>query len=247
MELLTKFDQNAYPVLYMYLGSNVLPDYRECVMVGAEQNTTDTIKVHDVYGEGEFKDDQLQQHRHDVAGVGYGASSGKNWVYSTRPPESGSYASDSTVNTGSPTNARTGDTTHGKQKAVYVYIKATSGLAENQQDTVLRDVKDYTYSKYDTATSMQKSFVKIGNVGTYTNIVPIGAGKNIEYTENLQNTFTNILSVQITGSSYTGRYPDAYWLNNNDGILKLYYTTDYDSRLCYQVTGILKEDYVEPF
>ena len=40
---------------------------------------------------------------------------------------------------------RTGDTntTHGKQKAVYVYIKATSGLAENQQENVLNDVKDY--------------------------------------------------------------------------------------------------------
>ena len=59
------FDENAYPALYMYLGTNVLPDYRECVMVGAEQ------------------------------------------------------------------------------KAVYVYIKATSGLAENQQDNVLNDVKEY--------------------------------------------------------------------------------------------------------
>ena len=55
------FDENDYPALYMYLGTNVLPDYRECVMVGAEQNTTDTIATHDVYGEGEFKDDQLQR------------------------------------------------------------------------------------------------------------------------------------------------------------------------------------------
>lgn len=108
-------------------------------------------------------------------------------------------------------------------------------------------VANYTYSKYDTTTSAQKSFVKIGNVGTYTNIVPIGAGTNVEYTENLQDTFTNILSVQVTGSSYAGRYPDAYWLNNNDGILMLYYTVANDSRLCYQVTGILKENYVEPF
>src|SRR5574344_3170783 len=60
------FDENVYPALYMYLGTNVLPDYRECVMVGAEQNTTDTIATHDVYGEGEFKDDQLQNHRHSV-------------------------------------------------------------------------------------------------------------------------------------------------------------------------------------
>ena len=53
------FDENAYPALYMYLGTNVLPDYHESVMVG------------------------------------------------------------------------------------YVYIKATSGLAENQQENVLNDVKYY--------------------------------------------------------------------------------------------------------
>ena len=35
-------------------------------MVGAEQNTTDTIANHDVYGEGEFKDDQLQSHTHTI-------------------------------------------------------------------------------------------------------------------------------------------------------------------------------------
>lgn len=53
------FDENVYPALYMYLGSNVLPDYSNSVENG------------------------------------------------------------------------------------YVYIKATSGLAENQQDNVLNDVKDY--------------------------------------------------------------------------------------------------------
>ena len=53
------FDENAYPALYMYLGTNVLPDYSNNVENG------------------------------------------------------------------------------------YVYIKATSGLAENQQENVLNDVKDY--------------------------------------------------------------------------------------------------------
>ena len=57
------FDQNAYPALYMYLGSNVLPDYSGSVENG------------------------------------------------------------------------------------YVYIKATSGLAENQQENVLNDVKDYAFAK----------------------------------------------------------------------------------------------------
>lgn len=57
------FDENAYPALYMYLGTNVLPDYSNSVENG------------------------------------------------------------------------------------YVYIKATSGLAENQQDNVLRDVKNYVDGK----------------------------------------------------------------------------------------------------
>ena len=135
------FDENAYPALYMYLGTNVLPDYRECVMVGAEQNTTDTIATHDVYGEGEFKDDQLQEHEHSVPNdnpIGTDQLSAK---YSDK----GFYGNIYTNNIGS--NSRSGTTTHGKQKAVYVYIKATSGLAENQQENVLRDVKDYAFDK----------------------------------------------------------------------------------------------------
>ena len=57
------FDENAYPALYMYLGTNVLPDYSNNVENG------------------------------------------------------------------------------------YVYIKATSGLAENQQENVLNDVKDFAFDK----------------------------------------------------------------------------------------------------
>ena len=130
------FDENVYPALYMYLGTNVLPDYRECVMVGAEQNTTDTIATHDVYGEGEFKDDQLQQHKHpDGASGRYQVANGS--FYTVPTISSSGYVIE----------GRTGDTTHGKQKAVYVYIKATSGLAENQQDNVLNDVKDYALAK----------------------------------------------------------------------------------------------------
>ena len=131
------FDENVYPALYMYLGTNVLPDYRECVMVGAEQNTTDTIATHDVYGEGEFKDDQLQSHTHSVPNNNPNGDNHRSVQYSDKGFYGNVYTD---INTG-----RTGDTdtTHGKQKAVYVYIKATSGLAENQQENVLNDVKDY--------------------------------------------------------------------------------------------------------
>ena len=153
------FDQNAYPALYMYLGTNVLPDYRECVMVGAEQNTTDTIATHDVYGEGEFKDDQMQSHKHDITleyPNGDGNGNGENWAISQKVCNAGYWqnSSDRFIST----TGRSGNTTHGKQKAVYVYIKATSGLAENQQENVLNDVKNYV----DGSNSYSTNEVKTG-------------------------------------------------------------------------------------
>ena len=167
------FDENAYPALYMYLGTNVLPDYRECVMVGAEQNTTDTIATHDVYGEGEFKDDQLQIHLHDISRNAEGKAPyfhqdngepGEILYGALRTTKSGK---DSTpIVTGVP-DSRRGDTTHGKQKAVYVYIKATSGLAENQQENVLNDAKEYV----DSSNSYSTNEVKTG--GTWIDGKPI--------------------------------------------------------------------------
>lgn len=128
------FDETAYPALYQYLGSNVLPDYRECVAVGAEQNATDTIATHDVYTEGQFKDDQLQQHSH---GIPVDQSSGG---------VASAHAVTANANTGiiytAVANARSGTTTHGKQKAVFFYIKATSGLTENQQENVLNTINE---------------------------------------------------------------------------------------------------------
>ena len=163
------FDENAYPALYMYLGTNVLPDYRECVMVGAEQNTTDTIATHDVYGEGEFKDDQIQSHEHNF----YFKKTRTNQSTDNMvTPSSGLKAIEATgfinnANIKDIVNARGGETTHGKQKAVYIYIKATSGLAENQQENVLNDVKDYV----DNSNSYSMEEVKTG--GTWIDGKPI--------------------------------------------------------------------------
>ena len=119
------FDQTKYPALYQYLGSNVLPDYRECVAVGAEQNTTDTIATHDVYTEGQFKDDQLQEHSHNIRQIPSGYTTGDAKTLGSAL----NYTT--TVDTINQTG-RHGTTTHGKQKAVFIYIKATSGLTENQ-------------------------------------------------------------------------------------------------------------------
>ena len=65
------YSKVKYPRLANFLGirynlstdpSDVfrLPDYRECVLVGAGQNTMSGIAKHDVYNIGEFKDDQMQ-------------------------------------------------------------------------------------------------------------------------------------------------------------------------------------------
>ena len=154
------FDENDYPALYMYLGTNVLPDYRECVMVGAEQNTTDTIATHDVYGEGEFKDDQLQRIQGKyTSGIIYSESYGMGpntyedaftfaaesyyTKYAVSQIQAGRGGIGVKLDSARTTRTGDTDTTHGKQKAVYVYIKATSGLAENQQENVLNDVKGY--------------------------------------------------------------------------------------------------------
>lgn len=54
------YDMNQYPSLYTLLGTNVLPDLRECNLVGIGQSTRAIISAHDVYTLGQFKDDQIQ-------------------------------------------------------------------------------------------------------------------------------------------------------------------------------------------
>jgi hypothetical protein len=127
--------QTHYPALYTYLGnSNVLPDYRECTLVGVGQNDTDTIAEHDVYTLGEFKDDQLQDHTHDLPTElaqleHYAAGAAQDWA-KTNTTTTVLHTNTSTV-----TNTyRTGTTTHGKQKGVAYYIKATSAGPEVEPD-----------------------------------------------------------------------------------------------------------------
>ena len=166
-----------YPLLYAFLGSNKLPDYREFALVGAEKNTTDTIATHDVYTEGQFKDDSFKSHKHTFSGsagtvsvsggnhrhsittrnttggngycfdVGSGPSYTRYTEYSGNLSMSGTFTpSGSISNTGD-------DVTRGKRKAVYFYIKATSGLSENAQDNVvaqLNEERSYSTSEVNT-------------------------------------------------------------------------------------------------
>ena len=98
-----------------------VPDYRETVLVGVGENTTDTIATHDVYELGEFKDDQLQGHEHNTyknyegsATGGAGSTTTYGGVVSTLD-----IISDDTNGT-----PRVGTTTYGKQKGVTYIIKA---------------------------------------------------------------------------------------------------------------------------
>ena len=157
------FDETVYPALYAYLGTNVLPDYREFALVGAEQNTTDvydastnpngTIHDHDVYTEGQAKDDQMQIHRHSNPCDNVGGGSNDNASVRGSSLISGSvfgYPNDNPLISG---NGRVGTTTRGKRKAVFFYIKATSGVMEDNTENfinVINAERSYSTSEVNT-------------------------------------------------------------------------------------------------
>lgn len=104
----------------------VLPDLRECVLVGAGQNTENTIAAHDVYTVGQFKDDQFQGHEHNTRDLG-----GQFWPIGgpeyRKCVEEQSIETAVTVNVvtdGTHGTPRVGTTTHGKQTGVNWYIWA---------------------------------------------------------------------------------------------------------------------------
>ncbi len=119
-----------YPRLYAKIGGQ-LPDMRECVPVGIGHNQTNVFDAtetdpgtgsagtqnHDEYTLGQFKDDQLQNHRHRV-----------DWADGVRNPNApitGVFTGYGTfAYVGSTAECRTGTTTHGKQIGVNWIIKA---------------------------------------------------------------------------------------------------------------------------
>ena len=142
------FDQTLYPALYAYLGTNVLPDYREFVLVGAEQNTTSaTIATHDVFTQGQEKDDQLQEHIHRIPTNSQDAGA------SNLVREGAATSSPYAVYTSDITSGRTGTTTRTKEKAVFWYIKATTGIIESEATEMLNVINENnSYSLNEIAT-----------------------------------------------------------------------------------------------
>ena len=96
-----------------------LPDLRECVLVGAGQNTHNTIATHDVYSVGQFKDDQFQDHTHSVT-----VSDRVGAIWAIAPGNSGYYSKNTESKTSSGASGRAKSTTHGKQTGVLYYVWA---------------------------------------------------------------------------------------------------------------------------
>lgn len=184
------FDETVYPALYQYLGTNVLPDYREFALVGAEENTTSSnIATHDTFTQGEEKDDQLQGHHHKLnIRSQIGDNSG------TYNVARGAYNQGITGNdTGSMSDGRSGNVTRGKRKAVFFYIKATSGLPENQQDNVLATINDNnSYSTTEHATGKKTTDGKdiYSRTFIYRNVTLSTTGTTLE--NNFPISFINV-------------------------------------------------------
>jgi hypothetical protein len=177
------FDETQYPELYLYLGTNVLPDYRECVQVGAEKNTTDIFdstqtdpstglpgtQSHDVFAQGEFKDDQIQ----NVEGIFYaqfpngvgGVPTPNSFQIDTLgyPTKTAGASMNEYAGLGAQYSfktsrvARAGTTTRTKEKAVYYYIKAVDGVDIADENIFLNTVVNTIQDAQSYSTTEQKT------------------------------------------------------------------------------------------
>lgn len=149
-------------------GSNTfnVPDMREVVPVGVGQNGTQSIETHDVYTLAQFKDDQLQDHRH--ANTPY--VNVANGSYST------AYSNDAPVGYGqSVATGRYGTTTHGKQMGVNYIIKAKHvGIPSDFIDAVDDAIADTTV---DTVTDGNMSPVTSNAV--YDALAPVDISNSV--------------------------------------------------------------------
>lgn len=177
-----------YPSLYTFLGgTNVLPDLREVTLVGAGQNGTDTIATHDVYNVGQFKDDQIQ----NITGkIGQGSSSVQDDKFLTDcgvgelEVEGALYYENSasrknmsnggssqveptSINFDASRSARTGTTTHGKQKGVNYIIKAVASTDTYEPpSTEIQQIEQYVDEGLTTVRSEFNT--KIGKAVNYS-------------------------------------------------------------------------------
>ena len=97
-----------------------LPDYREVTLVGAGTSGRSSIKAHDIYAVGEFKDDQMQGHEHlSYKNYETNAKGGAG----TMTIFGGKVKTEGIETDGVNGAPRIGSTTHGKQIGVNYIIK----------------------------------------------------------------------------------------------------------------------------
>ena len=174
------YDTVQFPELYALLGTNKLPDFSECTLVGigessneydADTNPTG-IKEHDVFVLGQFKDDQFQGHKHDRVvnfndpghSHNFRFGGGDNQAFITNNGSMSWNQTTSTDKTGitidmtveNPTTdtvngtPRTGSVTRQKSIGVNYVIKATPGVIENSA-MPLADIAINYYTTLPTA------------------------------------------------------------------------------------------------
>lgn len=211
--------------------------------MGAEQNTTSSvIATHDVFTQGEEKDDQLQEHKHYVNSIPVAEGVGRNiadWVANASQDTQTTYF---TLNT---LNARKGDVTRGKSKAVFIYIKATSGLTENQQENVLNTINEnnsYSTEEHPTGAKWidgkpiyRKTFTGIATNTTGDNTISNSIISGIDSI----TQFNGILSNIPTGGTVRGMAIPNYYIHlaydDTNGVNLRYYPTDVTSFTHYVI------------
>jgi microcystin-dependent protein len=164
-----QFDTAQFAALYALLGDDHTPDLREVTLRGIGHNGTyvfDSTETdpatqqagtqnHDEYTLGEFKDDQLQNHGHNLktrqsgAGADEGLEINGYTIYNK--------------STGNVIGARAGTVTRGKSVGVNYIIKATSGLPDSQQDYILNQLAPVDEVTVDNMHSVTSNAVAVAN------------------------------------------------------------------------------------
>jgi len=130
----SQYDTTQYPELYLLLGSNKLPDLRESTLVGIGTSDRTEIAAHDVYTLGQFKDDQLQEHKHYTVQTALTGGEINGNLYARQSNSTHTYTGNRQV--AGVRDARVGTTTHGKQTGVFFVIKAVTGLTTGSGESI---------------------------------------------------------------------------------------------------------------
>lgn len=172
-----------YPDLYAVIGNTYggdtenfnVPDYRETVLVGVGENTTDTIASHDVYELGEFKDDQLQRITGDFESGNRNTQPHTSGAFSAKQSQytwfalSETKTPSSSVEFDSSKVTRSGTTTHGKQKGVTYIIKAFHTNEGVDSDGISDEYSTYEIKTNKVWIDGKPIYRKVINFGTLPN------------------------------------------------------------------------------